>query len=74
MPLGAIEVPISFRMSCFFEEILADVVVKKRIKDEMSKIFVHLFLYTIGWFDRRIQYITSIGLFYKNWGFYLEGV
>ena len=23
---------------------------------------------------RRTQYITSIGLFYKNWGFYLEGV
>jgi len=21
-----------------------------------------------------IQYITSIGLFYKNWGFYLGGV
>jgi len=20
------------------------------------------------------QYITPIGLFYKNWGFYLEGV
>jgi hypothetical protein len=23
---------------------------------------------------RRTQYITSIGLFYKNWGFYLDGV
>ena len=29
-----------------------------------------------NWFPiggyRRTQYITSIGLFYKNWGFYLE--
>ncbi len=57
---------MSFKMTCFFVKILADVVVKKRIKDEMSKIFVHLFLYTIGGFDRRTQYITSIGLFYKN--------
>jgi len=65
---------MSFRMSCFFVEILADVVVKKSIKNEMSKTFFHLFLNTIGWFDRRTQYITSIGLNYNVWEFYLEGV
>ena len=74
MPFGAIEVPMSFRMSCFFVEILADVVVKKSIKNEMSKTFFHLFLNTIGGFDRRTQYITSIGLNYNVWEFYLEGV
>ena len=29
--------------------------------------------FPIVWF-RRTQYIPSIGLFYKNWGFHLEGV
>ena len=65
---------MSFRMSCFFVEIPADVVVKKSIKNEMSKIFFHLFLNTIGWFDRITQYIASIGLNYNVWEFYLEGV
>ena len=30
---------MSFKMTCFFVEILADVVVKKSIKNEMSKTF-----------------------------------
>jgi len=64
---------MSFRMFCFFVEILADVVVKKSIKNEMSKTFFYFFLNTIGWFDRRTQYITSIGLFYKNVGILLGG-
>ena len=44
---------------------------KVRRIERMMNIF--LIWFPIKWI-RRTQYITSIGLFYKNWGFYLEGV
>ena len=63
---------MSFRMSCFFVEIIADVVVKKSIKHEMSKIFFIFYsIPMVGLIGDQDK--TSIGLFYKNWGFYLEG-
>ena len=42
---------------------------KRNRERRMSRCFTWV---PIGWF-RRTQYITSIGLFYKNRGFYLEG-
>ena len=44
---------------------------KKKYWDEDYEYMFHLVSYK--WF-RRTQYITSIGLFYNVWEFYLEGV
>ena len=37
----------------------------------MSRCFIW---FHFGWFFRRTQVISEFGGFYKNWGFYLEGV
>jgi len=47
---------------------------QRRRKGKYGEDDENMFHLVSYWWFMRTQYITSIGLFYKNRGFYLEGV